>query len=231
MAEIFVVDDSVSVRKALEIALKPHGIHTRNAVSGEDALEKLDEAPFDLMITDIIMPGINGFELCQQVKANPKYAHIPVLLISGNVDEEVKREAHQVGAEDILRKPFRPDELLPVVQRFLALSAERQASAAPAASAPAAPAASSETAPAAPSLGQAVATAFYDAEGHLVQSGGVALPENMLSYARFYLNTAHALSQQLGSGQIADIHMNFQDQTVVFSEMDGRVKIEVYLKN
>lgn len=216
MSEIFVVDDSVSVRKALEIALKPHGITTRNAVSGEDALSKLDDAPFDLMIADIIMPGMSGFELCQQVKASPQYAQIPVLLISGNVDEDVRRRAQEVGAEDILRKPFRPDELLPIVQRFLALSAERKSAAPEPASAP--------------DLAQPVASALYDASGQLLKSSGVALPEHTLSYARFYLNTSQALSARLGSGPIESVRMEFAGQLLTFSVKDEQIHIEVFLK-
>lgn len=224
MAEVFVVDDSVSVRKALEIALRPHGIHTRNAISAEDALDKLDEAPFDLVITDIIMPGMSGFELCQRIKANPKYAHVPVLLISGNVDEEVKREAHQVGAEDILRKPFRPDELLPAVQRFLDLSAERRQAAGETPKAE--PQAAANAAPA----GQVVATAFYGPDGHLLQSSGVALPERVQAYAHFYLSTAQALGGQLGSGGIKDIQLDFEEQTVTFSQLNGNIRVQVLLK-
>ncbi len=240
MPEIFIVDDSVSVRKALEIAFKQHHITTRNAVSGEDALDKLDDAPFDLMITDIIMPGITGFELCQQVKANPRYAHIPVLLISGNVDEEVRREAQQVGAEDILRKPFRPDELLPIVQRFLQLSAQRRQAAEGAASVEqissgaepsASTAADQPSTPVPVHQSIVVATAFFNAQGQLQQSSGVALPPAVQSYARFYLNTAQALGTQLSSGHMHDVRLDFETQQIIFSHLDGYVKVEVLLKS
>ncbi|MFC6619035.1 response regulator [Deinococcus radiophilus] len=63
------------------------------------------------------MPGLSGFELCRQLKADDRYRNIPVLIISGNVDPETRQQAHQVGAEGVLKKPFRHEELMPAVNQ------------------------------------------------------------------------------------------------------------------
>lgn len=120
MTNIFVVDDSISVRKALEMALKKEGMEVRTAASAEAALEQIGDAPTNLIIADVIMPGMSGFELCQQLKADDRYAHIPLLIISGNVDGETRQEAQRVGATGVLKKPFRQEELVPAVQHALA---------------------------------------------------------------------------------------------------------------
>lgn len=128
MPDIFVVDDSISVRKALEITLKSKGFGFRAAASGEEALEKLDDAPFDLLIADVVMPGISGFELCMKVKEQSRFDGIPVLLISGNVNEEIEKEAREVKSDGILHKPFKPDELFQTVQSTLDRAAKNRPS-------------------------------------------------------------------------------------------------------
>ncbi|WP_045234174.1 response regulator, partial [Deinococcus pimensis] len=115
MTQVLVVDDSLSVRKALEIILRPHAYTVRMADSAETALVSFAEQPADLVIADVLMPGMSGFELCQQLKADPSRAHVPVVLISGIVSEEEQRRANEVGAVGLVRKPFRAEDLLPVV--------------------------------------------------------------------------------------------------------------------
>ena len=122
MPEILIVDDSVSVRKALEITFRNHALDSRSAASGEQALDMLDEAAAtcDLLMVDVIMPGISGLELCSRLKADPRSAHLPVILMSGNVDDEVRAQARDAGASGVLRKPFRSEELITLVQGVLA---------------------------------------------------------------------------------------------------------------
>lgn len=126
MPRIFIVDDSISVRKALEITFKRHALESVSAVSAEDALEVLQasSAPFDLIMADVIMPGMSGLELCSTLRQQPQYARIPLVLMSGNIDDEVKGQAKEVGANGVLRKPFSPDELIPMVEHLLKAQAE-----------------------------------------------------------------------------------------------------------
>lgn len=119
MARILVVDDSLSVRKALEKILNAHA-EVQVAVSGEDALAQLSgDLPLpDLIISDVLMPGMSGPELARSLRALSHAAHIPVVLISGILDDDVQRQAQEVGAA-VVRKPFGAGDLLPVVRHAL----------------------------------------------------------------------------------------------------------------
>lgn len=145
MSKVLVVDDSISVRKALERILSMHGYEPVSAEHAAAALQYLSYALPDLIITDVVMPEVDGFELSRQIKAQPRLAHLPIILISGIVNPEVEQQALQVGAVGVVKKPFKSEDLLPSIQ--LALSTP----AAPAAAAPtpttAAPTSVTATAP------------------------------------------------------------------------------------
>lgn len=121
MTQIFIVDDSISVRKALEITFKRHALSSLSAVSGEEALETLLNQPtsFDLLMVDVIMPGMSGLELCATLRQQARFQSVPVILMSGNVDDDIRQQARDAGATAVLRKPFSPDELIPMVEGLL----------------------------------------------------------------------------------------------------------------
>lgn len=122
---VLVVDDSVSVRKALERILAPQGYQIRMADSAESALENLEPLP-DLVLADILMPGMSGLELTRIM--GDRGLNVPVMLMSGIVDEVTQRDAQAAGARGVLRKPFTPAELLPAIepQVLAALDARAQ---------------------------------------------------------------------------------------------------------
>jgi len=204
MTHVLVVDDSLSVRKALETILRPLSYTVRMAESGEAALAALNEARADLVIADVLMPGLSGFELCEQIKGDPTRKDIPVILISGIVSDEERARADTVGARGLVKKPFRADDLLPVVQAAIAASA--------ASAAAAAHPAGTSGAPDAPELGvlleallakQGIVNAFLlDAQGATVASRGVALPDQdaVGQYARFFATASDVLGQRLDDG-------------------------------
>ena len=117
--KVLVVDDSVSVRKALERILKTRKLEVIATGSAEEALEKVAGGPA-LVIADVVMPGMDGFELCKKLKADARYEQLPVLLISGIVNAEVTRRAEKVGATGIVKKPFTPEDLFPKIELALA---------------------------------------------------------------------------------------------------------------
>lgn len=121
MPRIFIIDDSISVRKALEITFKKHAIESVSAVSAEQALELLQgtNARFDLIMADVIMPGMSGLELCSTLRQQARFQRVPIILMSGNIDEDIRNQAIEVGADGVLRKPFSPDELIPMVEELL----------------------------------------------------------------------------------------------------------------
>jgi CheY-like chemotaxis protein len=125
--KILIVDDSVSVRKALERLLAPRNFNVVSVSSAEHALEAVAQDTPSLIIADIVMPGMNGFELTQRLKSSPHHKHIPVLLISGIVDASVQAQAKEAGAQGVVSKPFTPEELFPRIDEvFQTLSAADQ---------------------------------------------------------------------------------------------------------
>ena len=118
-ATVLVVDDSISVRKALERILAPHDFTVLSADSAERALAMLGDHDPDLIIADVVMPGVDGFELCRRLKSGPHRA-CPVLLISGIAGPDVERKAVAAGALGVVEKPFTADELIPQLRAALA---------------------------------------------------------------------------------------------------------------
>jgi CheY-like chemotaxis protein len=119
MTRVLVVDDSISVRKALERILAPQQLSVVAAESAEKALSIIHEAQPDLVIADVVMPGMTGFELCQTLKSDANYQHIPIMLISGIVNASVENQARQAGAVAVVKKPFTPDDLFPKIKQAL----------------------------------------------------------------------------------------------------------------
>ncbi len=116
-AKILVVDDEKNIRLTVATALDPLGYKVHTAFDGKDALYQLQAEKFDLILTDLQMPGMNGMELLE--KATELYPEIKIALISahGTVDNAV--EAMKLGAVDFLQKPFTPKELRNLVYRIL----------------------------------------------------------------------------------------------------------------
>ncbi|MBC7645815.1 MAG: response regulator [Pseudopedobacter sp.] len=120
--KILVVDDSVSVRKALERILGLNNMEVFSAESGSHALRVLIETLPDLVITDVVMPDMDGFELTRAIKADHLLKDLPVLLISGIVNAEVQAQATAAGAVGVVRKPFKSEDLIPAIERAMSPS-------------------------------------------------------------------------------------------------------------
>lgn len=118
-AKVLVVDDSTSVRKVLEKLLMTRGLQVVSSENAEQGLEAVGRDTPNLVIADVVMPGMSGFELCQLLKLNKRTQDIPVILISGIVNDGVISQAQQAGAFDVVSKPFTPDDLFPKVDRAL----------------------------------------------------------------------------------------------------------------
>jgi CheY-like chemotaxis protein len=119
MTRILVVDDSLSVRKAVAIALKPKQLEVVEAASGREALQVLRAQPADLVVCDVIMKDLSGFDVCTGIQEDPLLRGTPVILISGIVNDQVRARAAGVGAALVFSKPFRAAELADEVVRLL----------------------------------------------------------------------------------------------------------------
>ena len=142
MPKVLVVDDSLSVRKVVQRALESKRIEVMSAASGNEAMEQIAREAPDLIVCDVIMPDMDGYQICDFVKKHPTLGHTPVLLISGIVNSTVLERAAKVRSDDVMRKPFAADELLHRIESLLPAAGRSVAAAAPAPAAVPAPTAS-----------------------------------------------------------------------------------------
>ena len=108
---ILAVDDQPQNLRLLDAVLAPRGYRIVTASSGEQALEKLSEAVPDIVLLDVVMPGIDGYEVCRRIRNNPATAFLPVVMITASGDQE-KISSIRAGADDFVSKPFNQGELL-----------------------------------------------------------------------------------------------------------------------
>jgi putative two-component system response regulator len=118
---ILVADDQPSNRELLEELLTTQGFTVITACDGASVLEKLARAPVDLVLLDVMMPHLNGFEACERIKNNPETYLIPVVLITALCDKQDRIEGIKVGADDFLTRPVDRTELLARVRSLLTL--------------------------------------------------------------------------------------------------------------
>jgi len=116
---ILIVDDSSSMRQLLSFALKDAGYEVIAAVHGKDALEKMNGAKIEMVITDLNMPEMNGIELIKQVRSRPGYNRAPILMLTTESQEAKKQEGKAAGASGWIVKPFTPVQLIDTVKRFV----------------------------------------------------------------------------------------------------------------
>ncbi|MEW6733994.1 MAG: response regulator [Acidobacteriota bacterium] len=113
MAKILVIDDEDEVRLAAHLALESGGHDVTEANSGISAMKLLKErSDFDLIVSDVMMPGIGGLELCQLVRLDPNLKDIPFMFLSGRREDEERLQGIDVGADDYVGKPFAIQEFL-----------------------------------------------------------------------------------------------------------------------
>ncbi|MES2949611.1 MAG: EAL domain-containing protein [Pseudomonadota bacterium] len=123
VASILVVDDEIHNRKLLELLLKPEGYTTRCAANGEEALASVAQDPPDLILLDVMMPGMDGHEVASRLKANPATSHIPIIMVTALTDRAARLSGLSAGAEEFLTKPVDRAELWLRVRNLLRLKA------------------------------------------------------------------------------------------------------------
>ncbi|MHB9133068.1 MAG: response regulator transcription factor [Armatimonadota bacterium] len=117
---ILVVDDEQDIRQLITLILEADGYEVEQAASGVEGLKALDRNEFDLMVLDIMMPEMDGWEVCRQVKSRPRTKDLPVLLLTVRnqpLDRVIGLEV--VHADDYLTKPFDQHQLLRAVQKLI----------------------------------------------------------------------------------------------------------------
>ncbi len=104
--KILITEDEEDLRKALEIRLKQSNFRVIMSKDGEDGLKKAKEELPDLILLDVVLPKMSGFEVCHSLKTDPKYKHIPIIMLSIKSSEDAVKKGYENGADEYIRKPF-----------------------------------------------------------------------------------------------------------------------------
>jgi two-component system, chemotaxis family, chemotaxis protein CheY len=123
MTTILVVDDYVSNHRLMDFVLRRNGYQVLVATNGLQALDQLTRASVDLVLTDLAMPKMDGLALLEHLRADVRYAHLPVVIVTASVNDRDARRARKAGVTDFLTKPVESEQLVRIVQQLTAATA------------------------------------------------------------------------------------------------------------
>jgi CheY-like chemotaxis protein len=116
---VYFIDDSATMREVIKIAFRRENINVITCADAQSAMAQFEQNRPDVVITDVIMPDKDGYTVCSEIKQHPDYSEIPVVLMSGVVNKTVADKAVSVRADELIRKPFQPQELILRVKSLL----------------------------------------------------------------------------------------------------------------
>jgi twitching motility two-component system response regulator PilH len=119
MSEVLVVEDSLTLRHMISDLLKDNGLKVTVVCDGVEALEHIQEFRPDLVILDIVMPRMNGYEVCRRLKSDPMMKNVRVILCSSKNEEFDRYWGMKQGADAYIAKPFQPLELIETIKQLL----------------------------------------------------------------------------------------------------------------
>jgi DNA-binding response OmpR family regulator len=151
---VYFIDDSATMREVIKIAFRKENIHVITCPDAASALAQFGETAPDAVITDVIMPDKDGYQVCQFIKQHEQLGRTPVILMSGVVNRTVAEKAMAVNADELIRKPFQPHDLIIRVKNLLYPKAG---------GAVADPASTSDSAPTVPRASAQVLTSLFSA--------------------------------------------------------------------
>ena len=120
---ILLADDSLTIQKVVELTFADTEYEVVAVSSGDELMERLPEARPDLVICDVIMPGRDGYDVCQEIKSSSEFLHLPVILLTGTFEPFDRDRAIAVGCSEIITKPFEAKKLVDAVERLAATPA------------------------------------------------------------------------------------------------------------
>ena len=117
-----IVDDSISVLKFVSSVLEKNKYATVLTEDGPEALEQLRKEKFDIIITDLEMPKMHGFDLIQEIRSYKKYQRIPIVILTGRAGKKHKDRSSELGANAYITKPFKENDLLKTLEDFIEIA-------------------------------------------------------------------------------------------------------------
>jgi two-component system alkaline phosphatase synthesis response regulator PhoP/two-component system response regulator VicR len=122
MPRVLVVDDEINIVRLIQVNLERQGYQVETANNGAQALAKIKESRPDLLVSDVMMPEMDGFELLANVRRDPMLMDLPVIMLTAKAQDKDVMEGYKTGADMYLTKPFNPAELIAFAKRILSSS-------------------------------------------------------------------------------------------------------------
>jgi len=116
---ILIVDDDAFIRRPLEFILREEGYEAASAADADEGMRAIESRPPDLIVLDVMMPGKDGLTLCGELKGDPRFAAIPIVLLSARGQEHDRQKGLSLGASEFLTKPYSPHEFKRCVRQLL----------------------------------------------------------------------------------------------------------------
>ena len=123
--KMLIIEDEKDIVKMLDYNLKKEGFKTLSAYNGEDGLDMASKENPDLILLDLMLPEIDGFDVCKALKSDPKTSHIPIIILTAKDQETDKIVGLELGADDYVTKPFSPRELIARIKAVLRRAKEK----------------------------------------------------------------------------------------------------------
>jgi len=117
--KILVIEDDPSTLRLIKYTLQQEGYQVLTAANGLDGMRKAQSGEIDLIILDVLLPGVDGFEICHRLRADPQTSQLPILMISGKAREIDKATGLKIGADDYIIKPWHRPELVTKIEAML----------------------------------------------------------------------------------------------------------------
>jgi DNA-binding response OmpR family regulator len=119
LKNILIVEDDQHIRKLLNILIRKEDIHIDEAVEGNEALTKLKDNPYDLVILDIMMPNVDGFSILKKMREEQATANLPVIIVTAKTEDKDLMKGYSMGANYYITKPFEPQDLIHSIELIL----------------------------------------------------------------------------------------------------------------
>ncbi len=113
------IEDFAVIRRLIEVAIEPLGHQLTQVATGEQALAIIDDGRFDMILLDIGLPGVDGWEVLRKVRSMEEWASVPVVVVTAHGDQADEDRAMELGADSFISKPFRPSALVEAIARLL----------------------------------------------------------------------------------------------------------------
>jgi CheY-like chemotaxis protein len=234
MRKILVVDENPDVKALVGQALQSKRVEVLSAESGAQAVERLERERPDLVVCDVYMPDMDGYRICDFVRAHPVLRATPVLLMSDIVDRSVLARAARAGSDDVVRKPWAADELLSRIEGLLPGPDHEPA----AASRGTAGELDGVTDPRAAlraltGITGVTFAALVDREGFLIDWAGDAPldPDMVAALASSLAESSDGIGRELGQGTLQTMIFEYDERLVIVSGVDSASRFAVVLRD